>query len=293
VAKTDVVDQTADELYGLPPGEFTSARDARVKELRADGDRDAATAVKALRKPTVAAWSLNQLSRRRADDVERLLAAGEELRSAQEELLAGGDRSAFQEAAAAERDLVAGLAEDATTMASEVGERGAGLREKVAETLHAAALDEETAEALRAGRLTREREAVGGFGSAAVAAPSTPSPARTTSPSPARPAKKAPRRSKQPAAEAKASRAAAEARQRLAAARTDERHARRELDAAARAVEHAEERAQAAEAAAADANERAKTTAERLREAKKAESAARKAHTRATRALESAERAAS
>jgi hypothetical protein len=55
VAKTDVVDQTADELYGLPPGEFTSARDARVKELRADGDRDAATAVKALRKPTVAA----------------------------------------------------------------------------------------------------------------------------------------------------------------------------------------------------------------------------------------------
>lgn len=281
MASSKAVEQATRELYGLPPGEFTGARDARVKELRKGGDREAAEAVKALRKPTVAAWALNQLARTRSKDVERLIAAGEELRSAQEELLGGGDRSAFQEAAGAERELVAELSADATTLASEAGERSGGLREKVAETLHAAALDEETAEELRAGRLTREREAIGGFGAPGGGPAPTPSRRQAK----AKP-KKPPSRSK---TAAEADGGDAERRQRLAAARTDERHARRELDAAAKAVQHAQERADAAKTHADEAAQRAKTTAERLKEAKKAERAARKAHERAARALESAE----
>jgi hypothetical protein len=281
--KGQAVEKAADELYGLPPGEFTRARDARVKELRKEGDREAADAVKALRKPTVAAWALNQLARARSKDVDRLLAAGKELRSAQEELLGGGDRAAFQEAAAAERDLVAKLSADATALASEAGERGSGVPEKVAATLHAAALDEDTGDELRAGRLVREREAIGGFGEAAAAtAPASRSGARAK----ARP-KKAQAR---PKAAARSDRDDAEQRQRLAAAKTDERHARRELDAAAKALEHAQERADAAKAHAAEAAERARTTAERLKEAKRSEAAARKAHSRAERALETAER---
>jgi hypothetical protein len=282
VAESKEVELAADELYALPPGEFTRARDARVKELRKQGDREAANAVKTLRKPTVAAWALNQLARERSKEVDRLLAAGEELRGAQEELLAGGDRSAFQEAAARERELVAKLSADAAALASESGERAGGLQEKVAETLHAAALDDEIAAELRAGRLVREREAIGGFG----AADSAPAPSSTKRPARAR-AKKPPPRSK---SKASSTREEASNRQRLAAAQTDERHARRELDAAARAVKHAGERAEAAEAHAAEAAERARTTAERLKEAKRAETAARKAHTRAARALEAAER---
>jgi hypothetical protein len=283
VTESKEVEQAAEELYGLPPGEFTRARDARVKKVRKDGDREAAAAIKALRKPTVAAWALNQLARRRSKDLDALLSAGEELRAAQEELLGGGDRSAFQEAAAQERELVARLSADATALASEAGERAGGLQEKVAETLHAAALDEETADELRAGRLVREREAIGGFG----AADSAPAPSSTKRPAKAR-AKKPPARSK---SKTTSTREEASNRQRLAAAKTDERHARRELDAAARAVEHAGERAEAAEAHAAEAAERARTTTERLKEAKRAETAARKSHTRAARALESAERA--
>jgi hypothetical protein len=281
VAPSKAVEQAARELYGLPPGEFTRARDARVKELRKQGEREAAEAVKALRRPTVAAWALNQLARTRSKDVEKLIAAGEELRSAQEELLGRCDRSAFQEAAGAERELVAELSADATTLASEAGERGGGLREKIAETLHAAALDEETAEELRAGRLTREREAIGGFGAPGGGPAPTPS-RRQAKPKP----KKSPSRSKTAAA---ADGDDAERRQRAAAARTDERHAQRELDAAAKAVQHAQERADAAKTHAAEAAQRAKTTAERLKEAKKAECAARKAHERAARALASAE----
>src|SRR6266498_52214 len=96
MAKTDAVEQAADELYGLTPGEFTRTRDERVKALRGDGDREAADAVKALRKPTVAAWALNQLVRRRHKAVETLLRAGRELRAAQEELVGGGERAAFR-----------------------------------------------------------------------------------------------------------------------------------------------------------------------------------------------------
>jgi hypothetical protein len=282
--KRDAVNEAADELYELPPGEFTSARDERAKQLRADGDREAANAVKVLRRPTVAAWALNRLARRRRKDLDGLLAAGEELRAAQEELLAGGDRAAFQEAAARERDLVAKLSADAAALAAEAGERGTGLQEKVAETLHAAALDEETAEELRAGRLVKERDAIGGFGELGE----TPAPSRRAS----RPKPKSQKRSSSPVKQDRQDaerRQDADRRQRLTAARTDERHARRELEAAERAVHHAQERAEAAEAHAREANERARTTAERLKEAKRAQAAARKAHTRAERALAKAE----
>jgi hypothetical protein len=183
VAEKSLVEDAADELYGLPPGEFTSARDDRAKALRADGEREAAREVKALRRPTVAAWALNQLSRQRKKDLDALLAAGDDLRAAQEDLLGGGDRSAFQEAAATERDLVARLSADAASLASEAGERAGGLQEKVSETLHAAALDEDTAEELRAGRLVKEREAIGGFGAFDVAAPDAGGGARSKTPS--------------------------------------------------------------------------------------------------------------
>jgi hypothetical protein len=286
VAESNLVEQAAEELYGLPPGEFTRARDARVKDVRKDGDREAANEIKALRKPTVAAWALNQLARRRPDELGRLLRAGEELRAAQDELLGGGDRRSFQDAAATERELVAELSADATTLANEAGERGSGLQEKVAATLHAAALDEETAEALRGGRLVREREAIGGFGAPGV----EPAPSGTKTAATPKPKKTQARSKSKPSRQASSTAKDAEQRQRFAAARTDERHARRELEAAMRAREHAQERAEAAEAHAAEAAERAKVTSERLKKAGRAEAAARKAHTRATRALETAER---
>jgi hypothetical protein len=338
VASKKPVDQAADELYGLPPRELTRARDEHAKRLRGDGDREAAGAVKALRKPTVAAWALNQLARRRPKELGELLAAGERLRAAQEELLAGGGREDFQGAAATERELVGRLSSQAVTIASEGGERGAGLEQKIAETLHAAALHEESADELRAGRLTKEREAIGGFGglggALATSAPSTGGPARgeaatkqsaargeaATKQSAARgeatakeaaargkttamkaagrdktTAKKATGRDKETANKAAArdketankaaarDKAAAKqaARERLAGARTDERHAKRELDAATKALAHAQERADAAKAHAVEAAERATKTAERLREARRAETAAKKRHTKA------------
>jgi hypothetical protein len=315
----NAVEQAADELYALPPADFTRERDERAKALRKEKRRDEADAVKALRKPTVAAWALNQLARRRAKDVERLVAAGEELRAAQEELLAGGDRKAFQSAAAQEREQVAKVADEAAALVGEVGERaGPALREKISATLHAAALDEETAEELRAGRLVREREAIGGFGGMTAAVPakksSTEGRQKSGRTTPSKAAKESARAKRGKAsgrgkganvsgadgerreaarrrAEAE-KREAAEQRQRLAAARTDERHARRDLDAADKAIAHAETRAEAARVHAEEAKARAKVTGDRLKEARREHAAAKKAHARAGRALAEAERGA-
>ena len=71
----------ADALYAGPLGEFTPTRDARAKELKAD--KALAAAVKGLRKPSLAAWVVNLLVRREAEQVAQVLTVGEALREAQ------------------------------------------------------------------------------------------------------------------------------------------------------------------------------------------------------------------
>jgi hypothetical protein len=254
-----VVDEAADELYRLPPADFTKARDELAKRLRKEGRRDEADAVKKLRRPTVAAWALNQLARRRPEDVRRLLETGARLREAQQSLLGGAGRgSDLQEAAREERDLVSELARDATAVAGEAGTAGtAALDEKIRATLHAAVLDEETAADLAAGRLIREREAAGLFGSPAAEAPAghARAPAR-------RPGK--------PAQARKEAARTAERRRRtrereLAAARADERKVDRAHAAAVKRTERARNQAKEADAAVRDA-ERSERDAARARE---------------------------
>src|SRR5207253_1009285 len=102
-----------DALYSEPLETFIAARNALAKALVQAADREGAAVVKALRKPSVAAWALNQLSHTRPAEVERLLAAGEELRDAQHDALEGGDPSRLREARRAhdgEVDRFAGMA---------------------------------------------------------------------------------------------------------------------------------------------------------------------------------------
>ena len=70
--------------------------------------------MQALAKPTVAAWTVNQLARRDAAAVETLLSAGETLRSVQGRLLGGEDASdALRDATGQEREAVRGLTDSA------------------------------------------------------------------------------------------------------------------------------------------------------------------------------------
>jgi hypothetical protein len=281
--RKDPFEQVAQELYGLPPGEFTQARDALVKKLRADKERELANEVKALRKPTLAAWALNQLVRNRRKDVDNLLAAGRELRQAQEKLVGSGERAGFQRAAAKERELVAQLARDAAALAAEAGEGSPqGLEEKLAATLHAASLDEQTATELDAGRVLRERQPVAGFGGLELAPPTSKPAAKR-----AKPAKSdkedAEKRKREQADEA-------QAREELQAARLEERKAGRERDSAAKAAARAAERVAKAEERAAEAARRLDEARQELEEAERDESEAAKRYETAAEAVTAAEK---
>jgi hypothetical protein len=148
-----MADDPAAQLYGLDLEEFIGARDALAKELRAGGDRDGAVAVKKLAKPTRAAWAVNRLVRDRPDEIAALVEAGAALAGAQEQLLDGADADVLRSAAAAARALVDALAAEAPV--------DGAARDKVRATLHAATVDAEVREEVAAGRVVKERSAVG------------------------------------------------------------------------------------------------------------------------------------
>jgi hypothetical protein len=237
----DPVESAARRLYALPLDRFTPARDELARTLRKEGRREAAESVRALRKPTGAAWAVNQLAHRRAEDVRELLEAGLRLREAQRELLGGAGRGALDHAREHERALVARLAQDAAVIAAEAGlSPTPALVERIRATLHAAAADEQVAADVGAGRLVREREVVGFPAMALEAAAAAPAERRA-------PAER--NRAARTQVEA-ARRAARDAARRAAAAQRALERARQRVDAAMEALAAAEaQEAQAREAA--------------------------------------------
>lgn len=61
---TEPLEDEIDALYRLPPGELVDARNALTERLKKAGDKAGAARVKALKKPTPAAWALNQVHHR-------------------------------------------------------------------------------------------------------------------------------------------------------------------------------------------------------------------------------------
>jgi hypothetical protein len=147
-------------LYARPLEEFTKARNDLVARLRKAHQSDAAAEVRALRKPTIVAWTANQLARSEPQLVARLLEAGSELRETQQRALAGNaDAAGISDASDAERDAVRALVVAGRRL---LGDRAnAGLLDRLTQTLRAAAVDEEASSLLRGGRLTEELQAVG------------------------------------------------------------------------------------------------------------------------------------
>jgi len=147
----------ADELYGLPLPEFTPARDARAKELKAS-DKELSARVKALRKPSTAAWVVDLLVRREPEQVGQVLDVGAALREAQANL-AGDELRALTRQ---RRQLTAAVTTRARAVAAENGQKvTAAVSDQVEATLTAAILDAECARAVRSGLLVAALAATG------------------------------------------------------------------------------------------------------------------------------------
>jgi hypothetical protein len=158
----------ADELYGLPLADFTPARDMRAKELKGT---DLAAPVKALKKPTLAAWVANMLVRHETEQVEQVLAVGAALREAATSL----DGKELRELTKQRRQLTAAVTTQARRVAGTLGAKVTqAVADQVEGTLTAAMLDPDCAKALRSGLLVTHLSATGVGESAAGAAVALP-----------------------------------------------------------------------------------------------------------------------
>jgi hypothetical protein len=160
----DPVEDHIDALYRADPDEFVTARQALVKRLRSEGERDRAAAVAKLRRPTAAAWAVNQLAHRHPDELARLLELGHELHRAHERLLAGDRDDATVTSGRRRHEAIADLVERAAGILSESGRAADAHRDAIASTLDAASLDPDVGVEVAAGRLSKELDPPSGFG---------------------------------------------------------------------------------------------------------------------------------
>jgi hypothetical protein len=170
---------TVASLYERPLGEFVAARGQLAKALRATGDRAAAEEVAKLRRPTMAAWALDQVARRAPELVTGLLQAGAALREATAKAV-DGDASSLRDAEARARAAADAVVARAHALSGGLNDVQ---RQRAAATLRAAVLDDEVAARLRAGTLDSDHEASPlGFdpGAAAPLRPPRPKPVRSS-----------------------------------------------------------------------------------------------------------------
>jgi hypothetical protein len=171
----DAYEDRIAELYLLPPGDFTSARNALVKELKAEGAKEKGAEVGNLRKPTMAAWALNQLVRADPEGLEEFGRAVDRLRTAQDQAIAGDRTVDLRSALAERREHSARLLQSAGRVLRQSGRDPDAHLAALGATIEAAAADPEVGELLRTGRLTTERSAPGfDPGAWAVPVPSAP-----------------------------------------------------------------------------------------------------------------------
>jgi hypothetical protein len=268
-----VPEDAVDALYGLPLDEFTPSRDALAKDLRGDGKKDQSTWVKGLKKPSAAAWLVNQLARTQKKDAQRVLDGAEALRTAQDRTLAG--KGSGQELAGAANELAdamgALLSKAPGLLDGEGRSPSDASLERVAETLRAIPLDEEARAGFAVGRLTRERQSAGlGFAAGAELAERAPA----KEPAAARKADDGGREARKKAkAEAQAAVKDAKAthrdrKQETAALERELRQAEREAEKAQQRLDDASvalERARARQAEAAEQVEEAEAALKRLK----------------------------
>lgn len=263
-------DAAVEQLYGLAPEEFVAARTELAKQVRADGDADAARDIAGLGKPTLAAWFANQLVRQQPDDVAALIELGETLRSATAKL----DAARIRELSAEQRRLVGALLKTARKLGEDAGRSVTDAVSRALEdTLHAALADPDAADRLRGGALTAPLTS-SGFPGVELAAQPAPKPAaKAAKPAGNRPAKAAAKAPEKSAANA----ALRDARAALRDAESARTKAQRAVTAAEQQVQRAADGVDRLESALADAR-RARIEAD-------------KAHRKAVRAAADADRA--
>ena len=147
----------ANGLYATTLDDFVAARTAAAKAA-AGPDKALGAAVRALPKPSVAAWAVNMLAVHRPGTLAGLADLGARMRSAQAAL----DAAALRELGRERRSMLAAAVETARAVATEQGRAISGaVAADVEETLRAMTADAGAAAGVRSGRLVKPLSADG------------------------------------------------------------------------------------------------------------------------------------
>ncbi|WP_411375548.1 hypothetical protein ACLH0K_03935 [Arthrobacter sp. MPF02] len=147
----------ASGLYAAPLEDFVTARTTAAKEA-AGQDKELGMAVKALPKPSVAAWAVNMLALHQPDVLAGLADLGARMRDAQASL----DAPALRELGRERRTMLSAAVDTVRTVVQEQGRTISDtIANDVEETLRAMTADEGAAAAVRSGRLLKTLSADG------------------------------------------------------------------------------------------------------------------------------------
>ena len=147
----EVLAEVANQLYAKPLDDFVGARTTAAKEAAAS-DKELAAAVRALPKPSVAAWAVNMLAVHQPDVLAQLTELGGRMRAAQASL----DAASLRDLGRERRTSLSAAVETARTVAQEHGRAiSDAMAGDVEETLRALTADEGAAAAVRSGRLLK------------------------------------------------------------------------------------------------------------------------------------------
>ena len=105
------LEDDVDALFSLPLAEFTGARNALAAQLKKSGRGDEAARVKALAKPSISAWAVNQIYWNHRREFDQLIALGERFHKAQK----SGKLNDMRETLEARREVLAHLSDLATS----------------------------------------------------------------------------------------------------------------------------------------------------------------------------------
>jgi hypothetical protein len=115
--RADELEVDIDALFRLPLAEFTGARNALAAQLKKSGRGDEAVLVKALAKPSISAWAVNQLYWNHREAFDQLIASGERFHKAQKSGKVGDMRTALE----GRREALTHLSDLATSLLRDAG----------------------------------------------------------------------------------------------------------------------------------------------------------------------------
>jgi len=282
VKNSGKLNDEVNELFKLPLAEFTDARNELAKRLKQSGRAEDANLVKTLVKPSVSAWTVNQLYWNHRVAFDRLLAAGQRFHKAQASGLAGKVAD-LRAALEARRQALMRLSELAESLLNDAGHNPSPETiRRVTTTLEAISAHASVADGPALGRLSQDVDPPGfellasfvsDVGTMKGSAPSTRAPQKSTANSQ--------QKAVRDAGQLEEKRQLEETRQERQARQVRIAATKASLQAAKKSLVNARARVQSLEAAQKKAKAEVKETEKRKREAEERLKAANAAHEQA------------